>query len=156
MLFSFFLRPVNAAQFRSARRHRNVFGDLRRRVEILSESKAPDQMTVAVVNIGDALALTGRVVPLRTVLETVDRKPSSIDFRNPERRVPCGGIRIAKGPVNASKGTLGSARVENGIRICGHHFWRDWGGADQEGADRCKYSGLERLHGFFPSPAQQK
>ena len=59
-------------------------------------------MTVGVVNIGEALTLTGRVIALCAVLETVDRKSSPVDLRNPERRVSCRGIRIAGCPVNAS------------------------------------------------------
>src|ERR1700722_13616924 len=99
-----FTTELIRTSFRSARRHRNVFRDLWRRVEIFPESKAPDQMTVDVVNIGEALTLTGRVIALCAVLETVDRKSSPVDLRNPERRVSCRGIRIriAECPVNAS------------------------------------------------------
>lgn len=71
--------------FRSARGHEDVFGDLWRRVEILSEGKAPYQMAGAVEYVSRVLAPTGHVVDLCTVVEDVNRNASSINVRDSQR-----------------------------------------------------------------------
>ncbi len=83
--FHFSTHTLN--QFRSIRRHRNIFGNLRRRVEIFSEGKAPYPMTSAVENVGEAPARAGNIVELCAVLEDINRNADSVDLRDAQRRV---------------------------------------------------------------------
>ena len=79
-------------------------------------------MTGAVEDIGEALARTGNIVGLCTVLEGVNRNPFSVDLCDPQRRIPCWSIRIAVCPVDANQGRtdVRNARIaglETGTRI---------------------------------------
>src|SRR5260370_36995323 len=79
-------------------------------------------MTGAVEDVSEACALTGHIVELCTVPEGVDRNASSVDLRDPQRRVPCWSIRIAICSVDTSHGKADVrhprfAYLESGIRI---------------------------------------
>src|SRR5229473_3830970 len=103
-------------------------------------------MTGAVEDVSEACALTGHIVELCTVPEGVDRNASSVDLRDPQRRVPCWSIRIAICSVDTSHGKADVrharfACLESGIRIYDLRAERQSGcgrcGADQEGPYRC-------------------
>lgn len=115
-------------------------------------------MPGAIEDVGDAMALTGRIVELCTVLVHVTRNASSVDLRHPQRRVPPWSIRNAVCSNLASQGGTNArhrrvARLER--RIYDLRAERQSGrgrcGADQEGAYRCDQSSLESLHSFFLS-----
>src|SRR6266852_2552449 len=140
------------------------FGDLRGRVEIFSKDKTPSQMSGAIEDVGEAVALGGRIVELCTVLVDVDLNASSVDLRHPQRRVPRWGIGVAVCSSNGSQGGINARhqrvagldrRIYDLRAECQSRRGRC--DADQESSYRCDQSSLESLHGFFLSrPAIQK
>ncbi len=96
LLFSFLYTHLESV--RSPRRHRNIFDNLWWRVQILSEGKAPYEMTVAVENVGEAAARARDIVDPGAVLEDINRNADSIDLRDPQRRVTFRIGRIAWPP----------------------------------------------------------
>src|SRR5208282_2767008 len=79
-------------------------------------------MTGAVEDIGEALAPTGHVAELCTVLEGVDSNARSVDLRDAQRRVSYWSIRIPGCSAEVSQGKpvvrhARSAGLEGGTRI---------------------------------------
>src|SRR5713101_8416457 len=143
---------------RSALGQIKKFGDLRGRVEIFSKDKTPCQMSGAIEDVGEAVALAGRIVELCTVLVDVDLNASSVDLRHPQRRVPRWGIGVAVCSSNGSQGGINARhqrvagldrRIYDLRAECQSRRGRC--DADQESSYRCDQSSLESFHGFFLS-----
>ncbi len=139
--FHFSTHTLN--QFRSIRRHRDIFDNLRRRIEILSEGKAPYPMTSAVEDVGEAATRTGNIIKPCAVLEDVYRNADSIDLGDTQRRVPFRTIGRSAASIDV---------VDQRTRICdgrNRNVGRDRSGADQEGANRRNQSNVSRAHDSF-------
>src|SRR6266852_4251949 len=113
-------------------------------------------MAGPIEDVGEAVALAGRIVELCTVLVDVDRDASSVDLHHPQRRVPRWGIGIAVCSSDASQGETNArhqrvAGLDRRIYVLRAECQSGRGkcGADQESSYRCDQSSLESLHGFF-------
>jgi len=83
-MLSFSFLYTHLESVRSPPKYWNIVNNLWWRVQILSEGKAPYEMTIAVENVGEAPARAGYIVDPGAVLEDINRDADSVDFRDPQ------------------------------------------------------------------------